>query len=139
MRICSDFCLQCSSPSYLVKFFACLTFAQILQFQRGLPWLSYSTLHVVEVLHPQSPPSTVGENESTKTWSVWGGKVVHLSKEKDQKPVPQWAIIGFNLHRSIGKICKAHQSLSGRNDQIIDNIQRTVRDYSESGQIVKGP
>ena len=30
-------------------------------------------------------------------------------------------------------ICKAHQSLSGRNDQIIDNIQRTLRAYSESG------
>ena len=48
-----------------------------------------------------------------------------LSKEKDQEPVPQWAFIGVNLNRNIGRICKAHQSLSGRNDQIIDNIQRT--------------
>ena len=45
-----------------------------------------------------------------------------LSKEKDQEPFPQWPFIGFNLHRNTGK---AHQSLSGRNDQIIDNIQRT--------------
>ena len=48
-----------------------------------------------------------------------------LSKEKDQEPVPQWAFIGFNLHRNTGCIHKAHQSLSGGNDQIIDNIQRT--------------
>ena len=54
-----------------------------------------------------------------------------LSKEKDLEPVPQWAFIGFNLHRNTG--CKAHQSLSGSNDQTIDNIQRTLRAYSESG------
>ena len=56
-----------------------------------------------------------------------------LSKEKGQEPVPQWAFIGFNLHRNTGHIHKAHQSLSGRNDQIIDNTQRTLRVYSESG------
>ena len=56
-----------------------------------------------------------------------------LSKEKGQEPVPQWAFIGFNLHKNTGHMCKAHQSLSGRNDQIIDNIQRTLRAYSESG------
>ena len=56
-----------------------------------------------------------------------------LSKEKRQEPVPQWTFIGFNLHRNTGHIRKTHQSLSDRNDQIIDNIQRTLRDYSESG------
>ena len=56
-----------------------------------------------------------------------------LSKEKGQEPVPQWAFIEFNLHRNTGHICKAHQSLSGSNDQGIDNIQRTIRAYSESG------
>ena len=56
-----------------------------------------------------------------------------LSKEKGQELVPQWAFIGFNLHRNTGCIHKAHQSLSGRNDQIIDNIQRTLRANSESG------
>ena len=30
-------------------------------------------------------------------------------------------------------IRKAHQSLSGRNDQTIDNTQRTMRAYFESG------
>ena len=54
-----------------------------------------------------------------------------LSK-KGQEPVPQWAFIGLNLHRNTGHIGKVHQSLSGSNDQI-DNIQRTMRDYSESG------
>ena len=55
-----------------------------------------------------------------------------LSKEKDQEPVPQWTFIGFNLHRNTGCICKAHQSLSGSNNQI-GNIQRTMKAYSESG------
>ena len=53
-----------------------------------------------------------------------------LSKEKGQEPFPQWAFIGFNLHRNTGK---AHQSLSGSKDQTIDNIQRTLRAYSVSG------
>ena len=56
--------------------------------------------------------------------------MANLSKEKGQEPVLQWAFIGFNLHRNTGK---AHQSLSGSNDQTIDNIQRTLRVYSESG------
>ena len=59
--------------------------------------------------------------------------MAHLSKEKDEEPVPQWAFIGINLHRNTERIGKVHQSLSGRNDQIIDNIQRTLRAYFESG------
>ena len=58
--------------------------------------------------------------------------MTNLSKEKGQEPVPQWAFIGFNLHRNTGPILKA-QSLSGRNHQLIDNTQRTLRAYSESG------
>ena len=56
-----------------------------------------------------------------------------LSKEKGQEPLPEWAFIGFNLLWNTGHIRKAHQSLSGSNDQGIDNIQRTIRAYSESG------
>ena len=41
-----------------------------------------------------------------------------LSKEKGQEPFPQWAFIGFNLHRNTGK---APQSLSGSKDKTIDN------------------
>ena len=52
-----------------------------------------------------------------------------LPKEKGQEPFPQWVFIGFNLHRNAGK---AHQALSGSKDQTIDNIQRTLRAYSES-------
>ena len=55
-----------------------------------------------------------------------------LSKKKGQKPFPQWAFIGFNLHRNTGK---AHQSLSGSKGQTIDNIQRTLRAYSELGSV----
>ena len=53
-----------------------------------------------------------------------------LSKEKDQELFPQWTFIGFNLHRNTGK---AHQSLSGSKDQTIDNKQRTMKAYFESG------
>ena len=72
------------------------------------------------------------ENKSTKTSSAWGEKVADLSKEKGQEPFPQWAFIGFNLHRNTGK---PHQSLSGSKAQTIDNIQRTLRAYSESGSV----
>ena len=55
-----------------------------------------------------------------------------LSKEKGQEPFPQWAFIGFSLHRNTDK---AHQSLTGSKDQTIDNKQRTLRAYSESGSV----
>ena len=59
--------------------------------------------------------------------------MANLSKEKGQGPFPQWAFIGFILHRNIGK---AYQSLSGSKDQTIDNsIQRTLRAYSELGSV----
>ena len=56
--------------------------------------------------------------------------MAHLSKEKGQKPFPQWAFTGFNLHRNTG-----NQSLSGSKDQTVDNKQRTLRVYSESGSL----
>ena len=59
------------------------------------------------------------ENKSTKT-------------QKGQEPFPQCTFIGFNLHKKTGK---AHQSLSGSKDQTIDNKQRTLRAYSESGSV----
>ena len=55
-----------------------------------------------------------------------------ISKEKGQEPFPEWAFIGFNLHRNTGK---AHQSSSVSKDQTIDNIQRTLRAYSKSGSV----
>ena len=55
-----------------------------------------------------------------------------LPREKGQESFPPWAFIGFILHRNIGK---AHQSLSGSKDQTIDNIQRTLRAYSELGSV----
>ena len=57
--------------------------------------------------------------------------MAYLSKEKGQEPFPQ-SFIGLDLHRNTGK---AHQSLSGSKDQTIDNIQRTLRAYSESGSV----
>ena len=58
--------------------------------------------------------------------------MTNLPEEKGLEPVLQWAFIGFNLHRNTGK---AHQSLSGSNDQTTENIQRTMRAYSESGSV----
>ena len=55
-----------------------------------------------------------------------------LLKEKGQEPFPQWAFTGFNLHRNTGE---AHQSLSGSKDQTTDNVQRTLRAYSELGSV----
>ena len=56
--------------------------------------------------------------------------MAELSKEKGQEPVPQWTFTGLICIGIQGVyIHKAHQSLSGSNDQIIDNIQRN----SESG------
>ena len=82
----------------------------------------------------RAPLAARGENKSTKTGSAWGGKVADLSKEKNRETFPQWAFIRFNLHRNTGPALKVHQSLSRRNDQIIDNIQRCyLRAYSESG------
>ena len=69
---------------------------------------------------PPPPPAATDENKSTKTWSAWGGKVADLSKEKGWEPLPQWAFIGFNLHRNTGK---AHRSLSGSKDQTIEYPQ----------------
>ena len=54
-------------------------------------------------------------------------------EEKGLRPLPQWAFIGFSLHSNTECIGKAHQSLSGSNDQGTDHIQRTIRAYSESG------
>ena len=56
--------------------------------------------------------------------------MANLLEEKGLEPFPQWAFIGFRLYKNTGE---AHQLLSGSNDQIIDNIQRTMRAYSESG------
>ena len=78
------------------------------------------------------PRAATDKNKFTKTRSAWGGKVADLSKDKGQEPVPQWAFIGFNLHRNTGK---AHQSLSGSKDQKTDNIQRTMITYSNSRSV----
>ena len=60
--------------------------------------------------------------------------MAHLSKEKGQKSFPQWAFIGFNLHRNAGK---AHQSLSGSKDQTIDNKELRGLILSQ-GKLTKG-
>ena len=70
---------------------------------------------------------------SNKTRTAWGGQADQSFRGKGPEPLSQWAFIGFSLHRNAGRICKAHQSLSGSNDQGIDNIQRTIMVYSESG------
>ena len=62
---------------------------------------------------------------------LFGEEKWPISKEKGQEPFPQWAFIEFILHRNTGCICKAHQSLLGRSDQILDNIQRTGGLFSD--------
>ena len=60
-------------------------------------------------------------------------RLAHLSEEKGFKHLFPWAFIGVSLHMNTGLIRKAHQSLSGSNDQGIDDIQRTRRANSELG------
>ena len=58
----------------------------------GLPvWQREHSRCSVGELCPQSPPSAVDENKSTKTWSAWGGKVADLPREKGQESFPPWA------------------------------------------------
>ena len=74
------------------------------------------------------------ENKSTNIYDLLREKkLTNLSEENGLEHLFPWAFTGFSLHRNTGCICKAHQSLSGSNDQGIDNIQRTIRAYSESG------
>ena len=56
-----------------------------------------------------------------------------LSRGERPNPCLDRLFYWLNLHRNTGFICKAHQSWSGRNDEIMDNIQRTLRAYSEPG------
>ena len=57
-----------------------------------------------------------------------------LSQEESAPTLALTAFYWLNLHRNTGYIWKVHQSLSGSNNQI-DNIQRTMRAYSESGSV----
>ena len=81
-------------------------------------------------LHPQGPPCLPWMRISLPRHDLLGEE--RWPMEKGQEPVPQWAFIGFSLHRNTGK---GHQSLSGCNNQTIDNIQRIMRAYSESGSV----
>ena len=68
------------------------------------------------------------------------GKGWHGHSLKGRVPRPTLALTGFywfNLHRNIGRILKAHQSLSGSNNQI-DNIQDLGGLILNQGEIAKG-
>ena len=54
-----------------------------------------------------------------------------LSQEESAPNLALTGLYWLNLLRNTGHIWKAHQSLSGSNNQI-DNIQRTLRAYFES-------
>ena len=90
---------------------------------------------VVEELCPQSPPSTRNENKSIvyQDMICLGRKGGQSLKGEGPGACSSVGFYWVYLHRNTGYIHKAHQSLSGSNDQTIDNIQRTVRAYFESG------
>ena len=88
----------------------------------------------MEVLRPAELPQSPRMRINLSRHDLLGEeRLTSLSKEKGIKPLSQWVFIGFSLHRNTGCICKPHQSLTGSNDQGIDDIQRTIRAYSESG------
>ena len=55
-----------------------------------------------------------------------------LSPEENTPTLALTVFYWLNLHRNTGRIWKDHQSLSGSNN-LIDNIQRILRAYFESG------
>ena len=61
-----------------------------------------------------------------------------LSQEESTLTLALTGFSWLNLHRNTGCVWKAYQSLLGSDNQI-DNIQRTLRAYFESGQIANGP
>ena len=63
-----------------------------------------------------------------------------LSKKKGQEPFPQWAFIGFNLHRNTGRIYVkliSHCQAVMIKHQII--FKELLGLILSQGQIVKGP
>ena len=68
-------------------------------------------------LHPTEFPRWPRMKMSTKTRTAWGGQADQSFRGKGPEPLSQWALIGFSLGRNTGRIYKAHQSLSGSNDQ----------------------
>ena len=56
-----------------------------------------------------------------------------LSQEESEQTLASTSLYWLNLRRNSGSTWKTHQSSSGRNDQIINNIQRIMRAYLESG------
>ena len=84
--------------------------------------------HLAELSQPLQKSTTLPRHD------LLGAKrLASLSEEKGLEHLFPWVFIGFSLHRNTGRIYKAHQSLSGSHDQGIDNFQRTVRAFSESG------
>ena len=90
---------------------------------------------VVEELCPQSPPSTRDENKSTvyQDMICLGRKGGQSLKGEGPGSFSSMGFYWVYLHRNTRHIWKAHQSLSGSNDQTVDNIQRTLRAYLQSG------
>ena len=82
---------------------------------------------------PAGSPWQPGMRVSLPRHDLLGKERWPISQRKRAKSLfLQWAFIGFNLHRNTGK---AHHSFSSSKDQTIDNKQRTLRAYSESGSV----
>ena len=90
--------------------------------------LNVGERHLAELSQPLQKSTTLPRHD------LLGAKrLASLSEEKGLEHLFPWVFIGFSLHRNTGHIHKVHQSLSVSNDQTIDNTQRTMRAYSESG------
>ena len=91
----------------------------------------------VGVLYPQIPPSTAFSIQMKKnllTHDLLGEERWPNSQRRRTRSLfLNGLLLGLFAYEYRVYICKAHQSLSGSKDQTIDNIQRTMRAYSESG------
>ena len=82
---------------------------------------------------PAGPPSPPPAAMSVPRHDLLGEERWLISQRRRAKSLfLNGLLLGFILHRNTGK---AHQSLSGSKDQTIDNKQRTLRAYSESGSV----
>ena len=100
-------------------------------------WSPASSVHGVVAetrqIHMDYTESCGGKgwhSHSLKRKAPWSTSTT-LSRGESLDPCLEM-LYWLNLHRNTGHIWKAHQSLSGSNNQI-DNIQRTPRAYLESG------
>ena len=87
--------------------------------------------------HPPAPPLTPATTDENKYQDMicLGRKGNQSLKGEGPGACSSVGFYWVYLHKNTGHLHKAHQSLSGSDNKTIDNTQRTLRAYSESGSV----